>query len=287
MTLILKCSPPEAISIESFRSSRVWVRDCEPTAGDPIFVWTSETQGGFGLQFSGIILPPLLFEARAGKQFAEIEFQRTAIVQRAFTQANLRPYDRRRSPQDNGPLPTLCDLLLVNSHNKITLLNEEQVQYLEDYFLLTDDLAGPNDVAALTLRSIGEQAYRPDQQRFRDLILRNYNRRGAITGSRTAAALEAAHIRVEPGADDNDPSNGILLRRDIHALFDALLITLRPGSDGLSIELSPRLTDPMYEFLRDTPVSTPADGPVPTPSRIQHHRERFLAAGAITEGERT
>ena len=44
----------------------------------------------------------------------------------------------------------------------------------------------------------------------------------------TARRLEAAHIRVMTEADDNRPENGLLLRADIHTLFDLDLLGIHP-----------------------------------------------------------
>jgi HNH endonuclease len=121
---------------------------------------------------------------------------------------------------------------------------------------------------------LGEQATRRAQQQFSETMRINYRRRCAITGCNTSAALQAAHIRVLKDADDNRPENGILLRSDIHALFDALLITL--SEDGATVEISETLIDPSYEFLRNAPVSQPEIGPRPSRKNIRDHRKRFF-----------
>jgi hypothetical protein len=55
-----------------------------------------------------------------------------------------------------------------------------------------------------------------------------YSRRCAITGERTLPALEAAHIKPFAQGGSHEPTNGLLLRRDIHALFDAGYVTVTP-----------------------------------------------------------
>ena len=68
------------------------------------------------------------------------------------------------------------------------------------------------------------------------------------------------------------------MRSDIHALFDALLITL--SEDGTRVEISDALTDPTYAFLRDTVVlHSEMDCPRPSPENIRDHRSRFAVAG--------
>jgi hypothetical protein len=68
-------------------------------------------------------------------------------------------------------------------------------------------------------KRIGELATRPDQQAFSERLRRLYNGKCALTGCVTAAALQAAHISTKKDVDDNNASNGILLRSDIHALL--------------------------------------------------------------------
>ena len=48
------------------------------------------------------------------------------------------------------------------------------------------------------------------------------------TRERTLPALEAAHIRPYAEGGDHDARNGLLLRRDIHSLFDAGYVTVTP-----------------------------------------------------------
>jgi len=118
-----------------------------------------------------------------------------------------------------------------------------------------------------------EQMRRPDQQLFSKRIRRNYRDKCAVTGCVTPAALEAAHISIKNRLDDNSLANGILLRSDIHALFDRLLITL--SEDGTRIQVSPQLIDPSYTGLKTVAVARPDTGP-PSAKNIQEHRNRFF-----------
>ena len=51
--------------------------------------------------------------------------------------------------------------------------------------------------------------------------------------------VEAAHISPYKGEASNDPSNGLLLRSDLHILFDLGLISVNP--DDLSIVVAHKL----------------------------------------------
>jgi hypothetical protein len=124
-------------------------------------------------------------------------------------------------------------------------------------------------------KKLAEQATRPDQKEFSATLRRNYQSSCAITHCVTAEALEAAHVRVQKDTDDNGPENGLLLRSDIHALFDRCLITL--SEDGRRVEVSDALKDPGYSFLRGATVRRPSVGPPPSEGNIRSHRERFFA----------
>jgi putative restriction endonuclease len=63
---------------------------------------------------------------------------------------------------------------------------------------------------------------------FRVLVTDAYQRRCAVTLERTLPALEAAHIRPYADGGTHEASNGLLLRRDIHSLFDAGYVTVTP-----------------------------------------------------------
>jgi 5-methylcytosine-specific restriction protein A len=82
---------------------------------------------------------------------------------------------------------------------------------------------------------------RRGQQQFRDALCTRYGNRCLVTGSEVLAVLEAAHIKPYRGEDDNHPENGLLLRADIHTLFDLDLLGIEP--EQLRVELHPDLAN--------------------------------------------
>lgn len=82
--------------------------------------------------------------------------------------------------------------------------------------------------------------HRLGQGAFRTLVADAYQRRCAITGERTVPVLQAAHIKAFSAEGPNAVNNGILLRSDLHALFDSGYLTLE---DDLRIVVSSRLHD--------------------------------------------
>ena len=64
------------------------------------------------------------------------------------------------------------------------------------------------------------------QGSFRIAVADVYNRRCAITGEKTLPALEASHIQPYSKLGPHFTSNGILLRSDLHNLFDQGYLTV-------------------------------------------------------------
>jgi hypothetical protein len=79
-------------------------------------------------------------------------------------------------------------------------------------------------------RVLREILARRGQQEFRSALLDAFGHRCAISGCDVVGVLEAAHIRPYRGTNDNHPSNGLLLRSDIHTLFDLNLLGIEPGT---------------------------------------------------------
>jgi putative restriction endonuclease len=78
------------------------------------------------------------------------------------------------------------------------------------------------------------------QGAFRVLVTDAYSRRCAITGERTLPVLEAAHIRPYAESGPNLISNGLLLRSDLHILFDDGYVTV---TEDLRVEVSKRIKE--------------------------------------------
>jgi len=81
-------------------------------------------------------------------------------------------------------------------------------------------------------------APRLGQQAFKAVVLTAYQRRCAITGAKIQPTLQAAHIRPVSCNGQNRVDNGLLLRSDIHTLFDRGYIGVDPKR---RLRVSPRL----------------------------------------------
>lgn len=114
------------------------------------------------------------------------------------------------------------------------------------------------------------------QGAFRVLVTDIYDRRCAVTQERTLPALEAAHIRPYGDGGAHEAQNGLLLRRDIHSLFDAGYVTVTPSHH---FEVSRRIKEEFengrhYYALHGQLVQTPHDpGRKPCPEALRWHNE--------------
>ena len=115
--------------------------------------------------------------------------------------------------------------------------------------------------------AIAEQRYgqpilvhpRLGQGAFRLLVTDAYERRCAVTRERTLPVLDAAHIRPYAASGPHDLRNGILLRKDLHALFDAGYVTV---TSALELRVSRRIREEFengrdYYALDKAPVHVP------------------------------
>lgn len=78
------------------------------------------------------------------------------------------------------------------------------------------------------------------QGAFRVIVTDMYKRQCALTSSHVLHVLDAAHIRPYSEGGSHNPSNGLLLRQDVHTLFDRGYLTVSPD---FHVEVSRRLKD--------------------------------------------
>jgi putative restriction endonuclease len=78
------------------------------------------------------------------------------------------------------------------------------------------------------------------QGAFRVLVTDAYSRRCSISGEKTLPVLEAAHIKPYAESGPHFISNGLLLRSDMHKLFDGGYLTI---TKDLKVEVSSRIKE--------------------------------------------
>ena len=106
-------------------------------------------------------------------------------------------------------------------------------------------------------RVLREIVQRRGQQKFRKTLIDAYGGYCAITGCSVTPLLEAAHITPYLGPETNSITNGLLLRADIHTLWDLSLVAVDPKTR--TVWVSPEITDSTYRDLNGAPLMLPLD----------------------------
>lgn len=139
--------------------------------------------------------------------------------------------------------------------------------------LLSEPLTGEipdtyEDRRDFQVRSV---ATRRGQASFRNGLLTAYDSKCCLSGCDVPAALEAAHIAPYMGDHSNRLSNGLLLRADLHTLFDLGLLSFDENYRAL---LAPELKiSSQYSDLSQRQVNLPkAKGDQPDRMALLDHR---------------
>ena len=142
--------------------------------------------------------------------------------------------------------------------------------------LRADGYFDPADAKDERTRKLREIVQRRGQPQFRDDLLQAYEGRCAVTGCDVAQALEAAHISPYSGDQSNHVTNGVLLRADIHTLFDLQLFGIEP--ETLRLKISASLIGTCFEDLDGRCLSVPNQSVRPSTAALQARWELFQEA---------
>lgn len=123
------------------------------------------------------------------------------------------------------------------------------------------------------MRAIG---IRRGQRKFRDSLLKAYSQKCAISGCNVVELLEAAHIRPHAEKSNYAITNGLLLRADLHTLFDLGMLAL---NSQLRVELAPSLLNSEYKKLEGKKIQQPLHASqVPDKEALAQRYRAFFAA---------
>jgi putative restriction endonuclease len=117
------------------------------------------------------------------------------------------------------------------------------------------------------------------QGAFRVLVTDTYQRRCTVTGERTLPVLEAAHIRPFAAGGFHTVRNGLLLRSDLHTLFDRGYVTVTPA---YRLEVSRRIRQEFengrdYYALSGQRIRLPGHGDAhPDPVLLDWHNTKVF-----------
>ena len=198
----------------------------------------------------------------------------------------------KRCMDDGVPVAVLVQLSKKPNVTKYRLLGLAKViSWRDGVFTLESTTLAINDTAANFTaehstaysptgvidnrrRTLTEITQRQGQGSFRSGLLTAYEGRCAITDYAVEEVLEAAHITPYLGPETNHISNGLLLRSDLHTLWDRGLIYL---CDELKLRLRPSLASSEYASLAGKKIrDTAGSAPAPSIAAIRAHRKWCL-----------
>ncbi len=132
----------------------------------------------------------------------------------------------------------------------------------------------PATIADARRATLGVVVQRQGQTDFRAALLEAYGRRCCISRCDVVPLLEAAHIVPFLGAATNHVQNGLLLRADLHALFDLGLLAINPST--LRVRIHESITQSEYSRFDGIRIEVPAELVARPSERALRHRQQMF-----------
>ena len=227
-----------------------------PEVGDKLFIWThryrkQEKVPGEGLKATCFVRKVSVEQDEYWLEVEHVELFKPAISREYFekfvdinsvisslisrTRTQTLYLDASETSEFQAVVSGIIDSRTANSTGILARLNSES---------LSKSISKEWNADRLFREHYRE--CRPNQSAFRTALQKQYENRCCITGFDAEEGLEAAHIfPFASGHPDRDkPENGLLLRADVHKLFDRLLIAINPEDN--TIWLSNKITETEY-----------------------------------------
>lgn len=158
-------------------------------------------------------------------------------------------------------------------HFRATVNPKLELEFPQIHSDLTDEgvfsPANISDGRDIILRAIVQ---RRGQHNFRSKLLVAYGFCCCVTEETSIQVLEAAHILPYKGEVTNHIQNGLILRSDIHTLFDLRLLSINP--DNYTIVVSPEFKSSSYANFAGNCIRIPEkEDERPSQEALKKHRE--------------
>jgi HNH endonuclease len=225
-----------------------------PERGDKLLIWVNKGNGGTGLT---AIAQVSLRENQGTGLRIRVE-NVSLLIEPRIDDADLRPGDKVRQRDDaleDIKRTRTSKLRFLSASDWEELITRAQSKSAPNrspeasssIVITSDQTAKLEDERERTWQLIER---RQNQGPFREALITREEGRCAVTGCRVLAVLEAAHLIPFAGGNPKRDSleNGLLLRADIHTLFDRGLMAVDP--DTRELWISDKLADDAYRSLR-------------------------------------
>jgi hypothetical protein len=191
------------------------------------------------------------------EQFSEFDRIADDVVRRVESEfGSVERFIRRRllNSTVGGPMLDISGMIQ---------LSERELARLQT-FDPDSGKAGRNQVIESIIRRRGHPSFRQE-------LLAAYEYRCAITTFNAVDALEAAYIVPFRGKFTHHPTNGLLLRADLHTLFDLGKVAI--DTRNMTLVLADELMESSYRILAGRPLRFPKDeNQRPNPEALDLHR---------------
>ena len=169
--------------------------------------------------------------------------------------------EKKKDPKSKGGNPTkriLIEASLAEGEWKEVIFGSDATTILISEGDVETDAAefSPEDVEKAKEKVSRAVALRRGQPKFRKKLLNMYESTCAVTGTPLPPILEAAHIVPYMGEKTNHVTNGILLRADIHTLFDLGLLGI---NQSYEVVVSSSMKETEYETYNGRKIKLPAN----------------------------
>ena len=162
----------------------------------------------------------------------------------------------------------LLDMCKPSSPDRIYIGGQNEIDQYESDYDVSDEVSKKEYI-------LGSIQKRRGQKKFRTGLIEIYQSECVISGCKLEEVLQAAHIYPYSGEKTNTLDNGLLLRSDIHDLFDMFLISINP--ENYKIVINPRLIGSQYERFSNKEVKKPSSRIKRiNSSAIQWHYDKYL-----------
>ena len=198
-----------------------------------------------------------------------LSIRRLVRLASPFSVANLikvsdgKPFSTNRSR--SGGWSRVRSIEAVSSNQVAALIDAQETA-------MTDSgIFNPDSLEDARVRIAASIVQRRGQPEFRRKLLDAYGGCCAVTSCDVVDALEACHIMPYQGTDTNHPTNGLLLRADLHTLFDLGLIAFEPETG--KVLLAAKLRGTAYDPLAEMILNMPNDATLrPSQAALKSHR---------------
>jgi putative restriction endonuclease len=147
---------------------------------------------------------------------------------------------------------------------------EADAEYEAEAFVQASGAFDPTSIEDARRKTFAAIVVRQGQPAFRKALLDAYEGRCALTDCDVEEVLEAAHITRYLGEESNHVRNGLLLRGDIHTLYDRAMIAIDP--ETYEVRIARDLAFSEYAALEGRRLRMPKNvASKPFEAAIQHH----------------